>query len=121
MESSVKRNIAYALRRKGIAEPEIPRHIRDATNLQESMGERFSTADFVAGTPRGTHTSKGAIVGRIAAAFLLLGIGLHLLLSGVFGVHLGVMGLVLYYIGVLLGLAALVFSAYYLDRKLPES
>lgn len=119
MELNLKRDIVYALRKKGIAETEIPRLLDEAMEQRRTSGDRFSVADFVDRTPRGTSISRGTRIGYAAAVFLVLCIGVQLLLSGMFSIHLGFPGLLFYYGAVLLALLALVFSAYSVDRRVP--
>jgi hypothetical protein len=119
MDLNLKQDIVYALRKKGVAETEIPRLLDEAMEQRRTAGDRFSVADFVASTPRGTSISRGTRIGYVAAVFLVLCIGVQLLLGGMFSVHLGIPGLLFYYGAALLGLVALVFSAYYVDRRVP--
>jgi len=119
MELRQKQDLVLALRKKGVAESDLPGLLGRAEEQRQEHGSRFSISDFMGSVPAGATSSKGTKLGRLAAGLLVLLIAVQLLLSGVLNIHLGFPGILLYYGTAALGLIILVFAAFYLDRKLP--
>ncbi len=119
MELRQKQDLVLALRKKGVAEADLPRLLGRAEEQSQQPGTTFSIGDFLGGVPAGTTSSSGTKLGRLAAGLLVLCIAVQLLLSTVLNVHLGFPGILVYYGTAALGLIILVFAAYYVDRRVP--
>lgn len=120
MDTNLKQDIVHALRKRRIAENELPRLLKEAEDQATADGSRLDPATFAETVPLGNSLSQGSKLGRTAAVFMLVFIGAQLFMSGVLGVRLGIPGIFFYYGAGLVVLIALVSLAYYLDRKLPR-
>ncbi|MDQ4502377.1 hypothetical protein [Sinomonas sp. ASV322] len=120
MNIGQQKQLVFQLRRKGVPESSLPGLLQSAREASAEQGSTFSVADFAAKVPKGRQRSKGTVLGLIAAAVVLAGLGGHLFLSGVVGLPLSLPTRLWSIAGTLLILIALVFAAHHVDRRLPE-
>lgn len=119
MDTTQARELASALRKRGVVEPELPALLAKADELSAEQGESFSPRLFAEQVPRSKHQSTGKILGNLAASFAVLALGVPLAIRLLTGASLGLPGQLVYLGCVTVLLVALIFAAAGLDRRLP--
>ncbi|MCH6469727.1 hypothetical protein [Sinomonas terrae] len=119
MERTQAKELASALRKRGVEESALPALLAKADEMSAEQGESFLPRLFAEQVPRSKHQSPGKILGNLAAYFGILALGGPLAIRLLTGASFGLPGQLVYLGCIIVILLALIFAAAALDRRLP--
>ena len=119
MDRTQAKELASALRKRGVGESALPGLLAKADEISVEQGDRFRPCLFAEQVPRSKHQSTGKILGNLAAYFAILALGVPLAVKLLTGASLGLRGQLAYLGCAIVILLALVLTAASLDRRLP--
>lgn len=118
--------LAMELRKRRLSEDQVADVLRELQSHVLETGERPEEAfgspkEYAARFPQGTTLSRGSRIGNLAAAVLIVLIGVKVVLGLVLGISFGIAATVSYFAATILVTAVLIGWSAALQRKLPES
>jgi hypothetical protein len=119
MDRTQAKELASALRKRGVDESALPGLLAKADEISVEQGDRFRPRVFAEQVPRSKHQSRGKMLGNLAAYFAILALGVPLAVKLLTGASLGLPGQLAYLGCVIVIQIALVLAAVSLDRRLP--
>ncbi len=119
------KSLAMELRKRRLSEDQVADVLRELqSHLLETGGqpeEAFgSSREYAARFPQGTTVHRGSRIGNLAAAVLIVLIGVKVVLGLVLGISFGIAATVTYLAATLLVTAVLIGWSAAVQRKLPE-
>ncbi|MEJ1191848.1 HAAS signaling domain-containing protein [Pseudarthrobacter sp. CCNWLW207] len=120
------KSLAMELRKRRLSEDHVADVLRELQShvleTGEEPAEAFGSArEYAARFPRGTTVSRGSRIGNLAAAVLIVLVGVKVVLGLVLGISFGIAATVIYLAATLLVTAVLIGWSAALQRELPES
>jgi hypothetical protein len=78
MDRTQAKELASALRKRGVDESALPGLLAKADEISVEQGDRFRPSVFAEQVPRSKHQSRGKTLGNLAAYFAILALGVPL-------------------------------------------
>jgi hypothetical protein len=119
------KTLAMELRKRRLSEDQVADVLRELQSHLQETGEHpekafGSSREYAARFPQGATVSRGSRIGNLAAAVLIVLVGVKVVLGLILGISFGIAETVIYITATILLTAVLIGWSAALQRKLPE-